>query len=158
MPTGRSKSNASDPFAVALRLLNRRDHSEAELRQKLQQRGFDTAAVAATLTRCRSYNYIDDQRYALERARSLMRQGRGVGRKILLDLRHRGINDKTAGLALAQVSREFDSDQILRDLLERRFPDFTYLNADHRQRRRVVTFLQRRGFSLEQIFAAIKAE
>ncbi len=153
---GNSKSSASDPFAAALRLLTRRDRSEAELREKLLQFGFSAAAVNDTLAKCREYAYLDDRRYALERARSLLRSGRGVGRKVLLDLRRRGIEESTAEQALENASSEFDSADLLRDQLQRRFPDFAYATADERQRRRVIGFFQRRGFTLGEIFAILK--
>lgn len=152
----RSKSIASDPFAVALRLLTRRDRSEAELREKLRQLGFSTTAVAETIERCLELHYLDDRRYALERARTLLRNGRGVGQKILLDLRRRGIDEDTAAQALTSAGDEFEPDRLLRDLLERRFPGFEYRQADDRERRRVVGFFQRRGFPLEQIFRLLK--
>jgi regulatory protein len=154
----RSKSSASDPLAVALRLLTRRDRSEAELFLKLQQFGFSAAVIELTLARCREYRYLDDQRYALERARALLRSGRGVGRKILLDLRRRGISQELAEQAVDLAENEFSSDQVLADLLERRFPGFNYAAADERQRRRVVGFFQRRGFALELIFRVTKGE
>ena len=154
--TDRSRSSASDAFAAALRLLTRRDRSETELRDKLRQFGFSVSAIDGAMEKCREYGYLDDRRYATERARSLIRSGRGVGPKILRDLRHRGIEEDVARQALETAENEFFPDQILRDQLERRFPSFDYTAADDRGRRRVVSFFQRRGFSLEQIFAILK--
>ena len=154
--TDRSRSSASDAFAAALRLLTRRDRSETELRDKLRQFGFSVSAIDGAMEKCREYGYLDDRRYATERARSLMRSGRGVGPKILLDLRRRGIDEGVARQSLETAENEFFRGQILRDLLERRFPSFDYVTADDRERRRVVGFFQRRGFSMEQIFAILR--
>jgi len=151
-----SSSTGSDPFAAALRLLTGRDRSEAELTAKLQQLGFSTEQIDTTLQKCREYNYLNDQRYALERARALLRTGRGVGQKILLDLRRRGIDEATASQALEEASSAFATSDLLREQLQKRFPDFVYQTADQRQRRRVVSFFQRRGFSLGEIFQIIK--
>ncbi len=147
-----SKSTVSDPFSAALRLLTGRDRSEAELRDKLRQFGFAAPAIDNCIEKCRDYGYLDDQRYALERARALMRSGRGTGRKVLLELRHRGIDETIAQQALEIASGEFPSEDLLREQLERRFPRFSYATADERERRRVVGFFQRRGFPLEEIF------
>ena len=152
----RSKSNDSDPFGVALKLLSRRDRSEAELREKLVRFGFSASDIDQTIIRCREYRYLDDRRYALERARSMMRSGHGVGQKILFDLRRRGIAEEIAEQALAAAGGELDTDQLLRDLLERRFPGFIFRQADERERRRVVGFFQRRGFTLDQVFRLMK--
>ena len=106
-----SKSTASDPFAAALRVLTRCDRSEAELRSKLKQFGFSASAIDSAVEKCFAYNYLDDRRYALERARALMRSGRGVGRKVLLELRRRGIDEATASQALEEASSEFETTQ-----------------------------------------------
>jgi regulatory protein len=151
----KSKSTASDPFTTALRLLTGRDRSEAELSEKLRQLGFSVAEISTTLDKCRDYDYLDDSRFALEKARALIRTGKGVGAKVLLELRRRGIDEATASQALELVSGEFDPAQLLRDQLERRFPGFTYQSADERQRRRVVNYFQRRGFALGEIFSIL---
>ncbi len=156
MTTDKSKSSDSKAFAAALRLLTRRDRSETELRKKLVQFGFSRSAIDSAIEKCHDYNYLDDSRYATERTRSLMRSGRGVGRKIQLDLRRRGIDEATIRQALETAAEEFSTEQILRDQLQRRFPDFDYRTADDRQKRRVVGFFQRRGFHLGDIFRIIK--
>jgi len=161
----RSKSNDSSgtnpskkAFSAALRLLSRRDRSETELRQKLEQFGFSHSAIVTAVEKCREYGYLNDNRYAAERARSFMRTGRGVGLKIMLDLRRRGIDENIVQQAMESAETEFSTDQILREQLLRRFSNFDYLTADNREKRRVVGFFQRRGFSLGQIFAILKEE
>lgn len=153
-----SKSNDSDPFAAALRILTGRDRSEAELSEKLRQLGFSAAEIAEAVGKCLDYNYLNDQRYALERAKSLLRRGRSVGRKAILDLQRRGIDESTARQALELASEEFDNEQILCELLQRRFRDFNYQTANEKLRRRVVGYFQRRGFSLDEIFTVLKKE
>ena len=152
----RSRSNASDPFAAALRLLTLRDRSEAELRRKLKQFGFSLSAIDEAVDKCLEYAYLDDSRYAKERARTLMRSGRAVGQKIRQDLYRRGLSEALIHQALEYVESELSAEQILQDQLERRFPDFDYSTADEKHRRRVVSYFQRRGFHLDQIFACIK--
>lgn len=152
----KSKSKDSKAFAAALRLLTRRDRSETELRRKLEQFGFSLSAIETAIEKCREYNYLDDNRYAIERARSLMRTGRGVGAKILFDLRRRGIDETISNHALDVVEKEFSVYDLLREQLNRRFPDFIYARANNRERQRVIGFFQRRGFKLEEIFQVIK--
>ncbi len=73
-----------------------RDYSQVELRQRLVDKGFDRARIDDALQRCLDLGYLDDARYALNRATSLMNQGRAVGPRILLDLRQRGISEEIA--------------------------------------------------------------
>ncbi|MDA3904030.1 MAG: regulatory protein RecX [Desulfuromusa sp.] len=152
----KSKSNASKSFAAALRLLTRRDRSETELRQKLGQFDFSLSAIESAVEKCREYNYLDDNRYATERARTLMRTGRGVGSRIMLDLRQRGIDETIARQALEIVNCEFDTSQLLRDQLQKRFPDFDYQHAEKKQCRRLISYFQRRGYTLGEIFQTIQ--
>ncbi|SDZ79565.1 regulatory protein [Desulfuromusa kysingii] len=152
----KSKSKDSKSFAAALRVLSRRDRSETELRQKLEQFGFSLSAIDTAIAKCREYNYLNDERYALERARSFMRSGRGVGVKIMFDLRRRGIDELTAQHAVEAAAAEFSPTQILHEQLNRRFPTFNYDTANAQERRRVVSFFQRRGFGLEAIFQVVK--
>ncbi len=152
----KSKSTASDPFARALRVLGHRDHSEAELRDKLERFGFAAPAIDATIARCLRYDYLDDRRYALARCREMLRTGRGVGPKILLDLRRRGIGEDLAREALDQASSECTPREVLRQQLDRRFSGFDYASAGEKERRRVVSFFQRRGFDLGTIFSELK--
>jgi len=149
---------AAKSFAAALRLLTRRDRSETELRQKLGQFGFSLSAIESAVEKCREYNYLDDGRYATERARTLMRTGQGVGRKIMFDLHRRGIAETIAHQALETAENEFSSFELLREQLSRRFSNFNYVTADNRERRRVIGFFQRRGFPLEQIFTILKED
>ncbi len=154
----RSKSSASDPFARALRILTRRDHSEAELRTKLERFGFSASVLDEVIERCYRYNYLDDRRFALARSREMLRTGRGVGTKILFDLRRRGIGESLAREALQIASEEIGPHEVFQRQLERRFATFDYATASDKERRRVVNYFQRRGFHLARIFTLLKKE
>ncbi len=147
-----SKSNVSKCFNAALRVLTRSEKSETELRKKLQQFGFSVSVIDAAVIKCREYNYLNDNRYALERARTMLRTGRGVGTKIAYDLRRRGLDDVVVSQALETATSEVSTTDLLRQQFQRRFASFNYASADNKERRRVVSFFQRRGFLLEQIF------
>jgi len=141
----------ANPWSAALRILTRRDYSQSELRQRLLDKGFDQEHIEETLQRCLDLGYLDDDRYALNRATGLLTQGRAVGPRILADLRRHGISEEVACRALEQALEGCDENQLLRSLLERRFPNFNYGTSPVKERRRVVHFLQRRGFSLSRI-------
>jgi regulatory protein len=148
----------SDALPAALRLLTMREHSEAELAERLRKKDFSPSSIEAALQRCRDLRYVDDARFALERARSLMRSGRAVGRRILIDLRARGVNEAAALAAIEEAERECSEEELLADLRRLRFPDFSYASADDRQRRRVVNFFLRRGFPLSLVLSFLKEE
>ncbi len=146
-----SKTNQDNPWPEALRILTRRDYSQAELRKRLADKGFDPEQIDTTLQRCIDLGYLDDARYALARATSLMSHGRAVGHRILADLRQRGVSAELAEQALAAAREACDEEALLSDLLTRRFPGFSYDTAPAREKRRIVNFLQRRGFAIGRI-------
>jgi regulatory protein len=117
----------------------------------LTDKGFDTKQIEATLQRCLDLGYLDDARYALTRAASLMNQGRAVGHRVLADLRQRGVSDELAEQALAAAREACDEETLLADLLTRKFPGFNYNTAPIGEKRRVVNFFQRRGYETGRI-------
>jgi regulatory protein len=152
------KSNVSDPFGTALRLLARRERSSQDLAARLRQRGFLEKEIAATLERCRALGYLDDPRFARSRARTLLESGRAVGGKLLGELARHGIDPEVAAAALAEAAGSRDQRTLLAELVERRYPDFSWAAAEDRERRRVVNYFQRRGFPLPLVLSFFRQE
>ena len=145
------RADRTDPWPAALRILTGRDYSQAELRRRLLDKGFEPALTDEALRRCLELGYLDDARYALNRANSLMARGRAVGHRILADLQQHGVSKEIACQALDKARETCNENQLLASLVERRFPDFNYNSAPAKERRRVVNFLQRRGFTIDCI-------
>ncbi|APG25199.1 MULTISPECIES: regulatory protein RecX [Syntrophotalea] len=141
-----------DAWSCALRLLSRRELSEAGLQERLRRRGFGEEEITQTLTRCREYRYVDDERFARLRARQLLSAGRAVGPALLIDLKQQRIGETVAREVIAALEEEFSQAEILQELCQRRFPDFDYRTADDRTRRRVFNYLRRRGFAPALLF------
>jgi regulatory protein len=137
---------APKAFAAALRLLARQSRSEQELSTRLLGKGFAEPEVTAALARCRALGYVDDERFALERSRRLLREGKAVGWRLQAHLRQRGIPDEQARAAVATAGRELPTRELLASVLTRRFPAFSYQQAADREKRRVLNYLLRRGF------------
>jgi regulatory protein len=154
----RPRLTGSDVLAAALRLLAVRDRTEAELIERLRRKNFPEDGIAAALQQCRQLGYVDDVRFARQQASLLMSSGRAVGRRLLLELRRRGLDETTAATAVAQAGREFSEEVLLRDLLRRRFPAFVFAAADDREKRRVIDFFRRRGFSLPALLSFFEKE
>ena len=152
------KSNASDPLAVALRLLTGRDRSCFELRQRLQDRDFSEEAIEETIQRCLNYGYLDDQRFAGNRARALVSSGKAVGRRAELEMKKHGLDSALTEQALAAATANIDLGELLRDLFQRRYPKYDNAQADTRMRQRIIGYFQRRGFPLSLILDTIKQE
>jgi regulatory protein len=147
-----------DAWNCAIRMLSRRELSEGILRQRLQRKGFNNEQIDQAVERCRSYGYVDDERYARLRARQLLSAGRAVGPALLADLKQQRIGEAVAHRAIAALEEEFSQTEVLRTLCQRRFPDFDFQTADDRTRRRVFNYLGRRGFAPSVLFQYFSEE
>lgn len=151
-------SSGSEAYTAALHLLARRGYAEGELSRRLLDKGFNAEETAVALTRCRGLGYLDDEEFANQRALALLRSGRGVGRRIHLDLRHRGVDAETIAAAILAAENEYPPAELLRQQLDRRFPGFDYASADPSSRRRIINFFLRRGFELSLVLNTLQAE
>ena len=89
----------------AVRALARRDHSAASLRAKLDRAGVSEAAQAQAVEALERIGYVDDSRFAHERAARLAERGYG-DRWILADLEAQGVAAETVSASLAVLEPE----------------------------------------------------
>jgi regulatory protein len=145
------------PFDCALRVLALRDHSEWELRRKLKLKGYDDeAGVEGTVARLKELGYLDDARFALGFAQSAIRNGRGYGGRLKLELSRRGVAGAIVQGTLEQLAQEFGETEVLARTIERRFAGFDPESATEKEKRKVVAYLQRKGFTLSAILAGLR--
>jgi regulatory protein len=147
---------ASKAVSRALKILSRRDHSEAELVRKLSLKGFSPESVTAAIEKLRQAGYLDDGRFARVYAESAIRNGRGYGFRLRLELSRRGVDEDTIAETLERLGAEYGELETLSGLMAGRFPDFDPLESDDRLKRRVMGYFQRRGFSLAAIVRVMR--
>jgi regulatory protein len=141
---GERAASADAAHAAALRLLTTRARTRAELRQRLEDRGFAAAAVADTLDRLERVGLVDDA--ALARTVAGGRAERGVDAPaIAAELRDRGVDPAVAEQAAhAAVPAETRADRC-REVAEARLAQLAGLPAPT-QLRRLAGYLARRGY------------
>jgi regulatory protein len=143
-------------FDCSLRVLALRDHSEAELRRKLKEKGYEAEGIDASVARLKELGYLDDARFARQFASSSVRNGRGFGAKLKLDLTRKGVAPAIVSEVLSGISDEFSERELILEVMERRFSGFDPETATEKERRRIISYLQRKGFSLSAIFRQLK--
>jgi regulatory protein len=116
----RKSESEAELYAAALRALMRRAQSIFELRTYLERRAEAPIAVRRVLERLKHEKLIDDERYALDFARSRASGRRQGGRRIAMELRKRGVPDRHIDAAIAQVFADLDEGAIVRKVIERR--------------------------------------
>lgn len=146
----------SEAYAVSVGLLARREHSGRELSAKLDSRGFSPEVVEAVLARLVAERLQSDERFAEVYLRQRSEKGYGPQR-IAAELRERGIDDQLISSQLRQAEAEGEIDWFER-------ADAVYAKKygrrpieDIKERAKRLRFMQYRGFTHEQIAAAIDA-
>src|SRR5260221_2267334 len=87
-------------FDAAMKLLNRRMYSRAELRRKLARKIFSPAQIIEALDNLTRLGYLDDEQYARARAQSLLQHKQHGRRRAMSELLRRGVAQQIANQAL----------------------------------------------------------
>jgi regulatory protein len=133
-------------------LLASREHSLAELRDKLAAREFEPAEIEEALARLAREGLADDARFAEAFTASRIRKGQGPIR-IRAELVRRGVDAEAIERCLAAGH---DWSGLAREARARRFG--AALPAAFRERARQARFLEYRGFTAAAIRAALEDE
>lgn len=137
-------------FESAVRMLANREHSCAELEQKLLRkfgRSFDVE-VASVVAELREHGLVDDQRFIEVLVRSRINRGYGPF-YIQQELKSKGMSAQRA----EEVEAWQDADWYLlaSDLLERKFGR-DQCSREARTWHKAMRFLQRRGFAGQVVY------
>jgi regulatory protein len=141
---GERAASADAAQAAALRLLTTRARTRAELRRRLEERGFEAAAVAETLERLERVGLVDDA--ALAAAVAEGRAERGLDAPaIAAELRDRGVDPAVAERAVQAAVPAEDRADRCRQVAQARLAQLAGLPAPT-QLRRLGAYLARRGY------------
>lgn len=95
----KEEGDSSMAFDSAMRMLSLRAHSEFELRVKLKMK-FPEAAVDLAVEKLFSLGLLDDEKFAFLLAEELYERKAFAPKRIILELKNRGINSETAQKAV----------------------------------------------------------
>ena len=155
-PDGIPAEHASDEQrirATAVALLARREHSRHELLTKLVRRGYDEAACERVVEDLAGRALVSDRRFV--ESFLAHRSGRGQGPvRIRAELRERGVD--SSAIEDAIDSAEVHWTALAASVRRRRFG--AALPKDFAARAKQARFLQYRGFTQDQIRAAMGGE
>ncbi|MGH8177747.1 MAG: regulatory protein RecX [Steroidobacter sp.] len=143
-------SDAKTVEAAAVRLLARREHSTEELRRKLVGKGHDATLVAAVVEKLTAKRLVSDDRFAASFVHHHARRGQGPVR-IRANLRQQGIADSMIEQEVGNP--EVDWSRVAAQVRQRKFGAAQPQSLSERAKQ--ARFLQYRGFSADQIRAAL---
>ncbi len=142
----RASAKASRTKAAAARMIGSRALSKQELTRRLMKKGSDAGDAQAAADWLEEIGAVDDENYAAALVRHYGGKGYGPAR-VRDELRRRGVDRGLWDSALEEMP---EAAEILDRLLRKR-GDL----SDPKERRRASDALLRRGFSWEQVRAAL---
>lgn len=132
----------------ALRLLSYRPRSEGEIKERLKREGFDEEVIGHVAERLRKMSLLDDLAFAQSWKESREAFRPRSKRLLERELRRKGVAPEVVARVVADVDDEGEAYRVAlkrsRQLAGREFPEF---------RRKLTTYLSRRGFDWEVIKA-----
>jgi regulatory protein len=143
-------------YVNALKMLARRELSEAQVRQRLVRRGYAADDVDAAIEKLRAERALDDARVAetIARTQSL---GRGRGKfRVRQEIEAAGIGRAVADHAVAEAFKDVDSNALLDAAIARRLRGRSGA-VDDREFKRLFRYLVGQGFESDRVLQALKA-
>jgi len=143
-------------YVDGLKLLARREFSEAQLRVRLARRQFDPDDIESAVTRLRRERALDDRRVALACARTETRLRQRGRARVVRQIESLGIAREIARAAVAEVFAEVDESALLEQALEKRLRRGASL-TDVAAARRIHRYLIGQGFEPSRVTALMES-
>lgn len=134
-----------------MHLLERMDHTEAQIRMKLRQGFYPEDIIEDAVSYVKGFHYLDDARYAENYVRSQKnRKSRGSMR---MELQGKGIEKELIEQAIEKECRQEDEHELIQKWIEKKH--YSGETADLKEKQRMYRFLMRKGFQSEDILHAL---
>ena len=134
----------------ALNLLEFRAHSEKELCDKLKRYGAKEEYIEETLDFCRRYGFVNDEQYAMRKARDLKKLKKYGYRRIVSELKSLGIDDEIICCTMQEFDDD-DTESLLLPLVRKKLNgDFEKKSTD-----RCIRYFIYRGYEIRDITGCI---
>ena len=135
----------SDVYNKALDLLSRREHSQKEVKLKLQKKFKNSEEIDEVIKKLLANNIINDTRFTEHYINSRKRRGFG-SKKISYELLSKGINESIIDSVLSNTN---DWKELAKKEFNKKYKDGP--SGDFKTRSKQKNFLLNRGFSFEEI-------
>jgi len=143
-------------YLDGLKLLARRELSEAQVRDRLARKGHPPAAVDEAIARLLEERAIDDARVADSIARTQVTVKHRGRLRARLEIERAGVAKPAAQRAVDDVFAAIDDDALIEASLARRLRGRDRL-GDAREFRRLYRYLISQGFDADRVMKALNA-
>jgi regulatory protein len=147
---------AARAYLSGLKMLARRELSEAQLRARLARRQFESDDIDHAVDRLRQERALDDRRTALACARTEVRVRQRGRARIVRQIEAMGISRDVARAAVHEVFAELDETVLLEQALDKRLRRGITLDDVH-SARRVFRYLVGQGFDRDRVSTALQS-
>jgi regulatory protein len=144
------------PYLDALKMLARRELSEAQIRQRLGRRGHDPESIDAAVARLKGERAIDDARVAEAIARTETATKRRGKLRVKRQIENAGIAGAIGRRAIDEIFGEIDSDALIEAALTRRLRGRTSIHDDA-EFHRLCRYLIGQGFEADHVIRTLTA-
>jgi regulatory protein len=144
-------------YVDALKMLARRELSEAQVRQRLARKKHSEADIDDAISRLREERALDDERVAEAIARSetlLRRRGR---LRVRMQIQRAGIDGDIARRAVDAVFDDIDDDALIEASLRKRLRGLETI-ADDREFARLHRYLIGQGFEPDRVMKLLSSK
>lgn len=139
----------------ALKLLNIKPRTVAELSSRLTQKGFSTKITDTVIKEFKNKGLLNDHKFSkLWIENRLLNKPKGFS-VLKKELKKKGVPEEDIQVAIDSVKEEYEEYAVAKSLAEKRLSRMGGLKIETK-RRRLYGFLQRRGFSAEIISNLIR--
>ena len=142
-------------YLAALKMLARRELSEAQVRERLARRGDDSEAIDEAIGRLRDERAIDDARVAESIARTQTSMKKRGKLRVRRQIESSGIASATASRAVDVVFSGVGETALLEASLSKRLRGRERI-ADDREFQRIYRYLIGQGFDPDQVLAILR--
>jgi regulatory protein len=142
-------------YTEALKMLARRELSEAQVRQRLARRIEDRDSIDQAIARLKAEGAINDERVAGVIARTQTTVKSRGRRRVQQQIEAAGIARSIASRAVDEAFQDVDADALLSASLEKRLRGRERI-ADDREFQRLFRYLTAQGFDTDRILMHLR--
>lgn len=151
-----NKAAQHDAYVMAVRALGVREYNEHEMREKLGGKGFDAIIIDQVIDQLKTYDYLNEQRYAESFLRSRVRKG-DTPKLAAYKASQKGADASALQDALLDADGKFDACDACRSILNKRDPQ-GLRKHDQRIWQRQMRYLQSKGYEISTILQVMHEE
>ena len=140
-----------------MNLLQKKDYTEKQLRDKLQEGLYSQELIDEAINYVKSYRYLDDERFARDyityhmemRSRNRILQdltGKGISKDVTISIMDELYSESE------EISGDIETEQINKLLIKKHFDK----DMDYKDKQKIMGFLVRRGYTMDSIRRAME--